>query len=239
MRLIGPFALAFVAGIVSISSPCCLPLMPGYVSYIGGVSDDADQARSRPVTAAGLFVLGFALVFTTLGAAASLAGAWLLEHRLVLERVGGAFVIVMGLATLGVVRIPLLYREMRFDATRIRPGLGGALPLGAAFAIGWTPCVGPVLASILTAAASTQAVARGASLLFMYSLGLGIPFLLLAAAYGTDVRWFRWLRSHARGVEIVGGVILLTMGTLMISGLWGQLFTPMLRWFAQTGWPPV
>lgn len=240
MSLIGPFALAFVAGLVSISSPCCLPLMPGYVSYIGGVSSDAGQlTRSRTVTAAALFVLGFALVFTSLGAAASLAGGWLLEHRLLLERVGGVFVIVMGLATLGVVRIPVLYREARFGTRRIRPGLGGAFPLGAAFAIGWTPCVGPVLASILTAAASTQAVTRGASLLFVYSLGLGIPFLLLAVAYGTDVRWFRWLRIHARGVEIVGGVILLIMGVLMISGVWVLLFTPMLRWFAQSGWPPV
>ena len=128
--------------------------------------------------AAGLFVTGFAVTFTLMGAAASELGALILRNRLVLGRVAGAFVIAMGLATTGLLRVPFLYRERRFDLARIRPGPAGALPLGMAFAIGWTPCIGPALAGILTAAATIDGAWRGAALLFVYSLGLGVPFII-------------------------------------------------------------
>jgi cytochrome c-type biogenesis protein len=239
---IGPVALALVAGVVSFTSPCCLPLMPGYVAYVSGVAVDGDGSvlvRRRVLGAALLFVLGFATVFTLLGAGASVAGAFLLRNRLVIEKVGGAFVIAMGLVTMGLLRIPFLYREARLDLRRIRTGPLGAVPLGMAFAIGWTPCIGPVLAGILTAAATTRTAWTGAGLLFVYSLGLGIPFLLLAWGQARATRAFGWFRRHGRAIERVGGAVLLLMGGLMIAGQWTRLFIPLIRWFAQSGWPPI
>jgi cytochrome c-type biogenesis protein len=242
---LGPIALALFAGMVSFTSPCCLPLMPGYLAYVGGVAEDAAEGatavavRRRVVGAALLFVAGFAIVFTLLGVGFSIAGGALIRNRLLLERIGGAFVIVMGLATMGVLRIPLLYREARIDLRRIRSGPVGALPLGMAFAFGWTPCVGPVLAGILTAASSTQSALGGGSLLFVYSIGLGIPFVLLALGHAWASRAFGWLKRHGRAVELVGGAILVLMGVLLITGRWTRLFIPVLRWFAKSGWPPI
>jgi cytochrome c-type biogenesis protein len=239
---LAPFALAFVAGIVSFTSPCCLPLMPGYVSYVSGVAGGGSTAtlvRSRTMLSATLFVSGFATTFTLMGAAASGLGSLILYHRLVLGRVAGVFVIAMGLATMGLLRVPFLYKERRFDLASIRPGPAGAVPLGMAFAIGWTPCIGPVLAAILTAAATVQDAWRGAALLFVYSLGLGVPFLILAFAVARTGKLFAWLRRHGRAIEVVGGGILVLMGVLMITGQWVQLFVPLLRLFSRTGWPPV
>lgn len=189
--------------------------------------------------AALLFVQGFALTFTLMGAAASELGGLILQHRLVLGRVAGVFVIVMGLATIGFLRLPFLHRERRFDLARIRPGPAGALPLGVAFAVGWTPCIGPVLASILTAAATVEGAWRGAALLFVYSLGLGVPFLMLALGVAKAGRLFGWLRRHGRVIEFVGGSVLVLMGMLMITGAWIRLFAPLLRLFSRAGWPPV
>jgi cytochrome c-type biogenesis protein len=246
VSVLGPFALAFVAGLISFTSPCCLPLMPGYVSYVSGVASGTSAGnagtvaiRSRTMLAAGLFVAGFAVTFTLMGAAASELGAVILRNRLVLGRIAGVFVIVMGLATTGLLRVPFLYRERRFDLARIRPGPAGALPLGMAFAIGWTPCIGPVLAGILTAAATVGGAWRGAALLFVYSLGLGVPFLLLALGVAKTGRLFGWLRHHGRAIEVLGGSVLVLMGVLMITGRWVQLFAPLLRLFSRSGWPPV
>lgn len=242
MTALAPYALALVAGVVSFTSPCCLPLMPGYLSYVSGVVSEGEGAvrvQARGLGAATLFVLGFATVFTLLGAGASLAGGFLLQNRILLTRVGGVFVVLMGLATLGVVRVPVLYRERRMDLRRIRPGPLGAVPLGMAFAMGWTPCIGPVLAGILTAAAGTDTAVRGASLLFAYSLGLGIPFMLLAVGSTRSEALLGWFRRHGRGVELVGGVMLLLMGVLMITGQWQRLFIPVLRLFSRLNWPPI
>lgn len=242
MSAIVPFALAFVAGIISFTSPCCLPLMPGYVSYVSGVAGQQTggvAVRARTMAAAALFVLGFATVFTLMGASASVLGSLLLANRLFLVRIAGALVIAMGLAAMGVLRVPFLYREMRADLRRVRSGPAGAVPLGMAFAVGWTPCIGPVLAAILTAAAATQTVWRGAALLLVYSIGLGVPFLLLAFGYSSAGRPFRWLRRHGRAIERVGGGVLVAMGILMITGAWLRLFTPLIRWFSQHQWPPI
>jgi cytochrome c-type biogenesis protein len=246
VRVLAPFALAFVAGVISFTSPCCLPLMPGYVSYVSGVASETTAGhegtvvvRTRTMLAAALFVTGFATTFTLMGAAASELGTLILRNRIVLGRVAGLFVIVMGLVTTGVLRVPFLYRERRLDMTRIRPGPAGAIPLGMAFAIGWTPCIGPVLAGILTAAATVEAAWRGAVLLFVYSLGLGIPFLLLALGLARIGRLFRWFRRHGRAIEVVGGFVLVLMGVLMITGQWVQLFAPLLRLFSRSGWPPL
>jgi cytochrome c-type biogenesis protein len=243
VSVLGAFALAFVAGVVSFTSPCCLPLMPGYVSYVSGVASGigstATAVRTRTMGAAALFVGGFALTFTMMGAAASRLGTVILQHRLALGRIAGVFVILAGLATIGLLRVPFLYAERRFDLAKIRPGPAGAFPLGVAFAIGWTPCIGPILGAILTAAATVEGVWRGAALLLVYSLGLGIPFLLLALGVAGSGGLFRWLRRHGRAIEFVGGGVLIAMGILMITGRWVQLFTPLLRLFSKSGWPPV
>lgn len=240
--MLGGLALALIAGVVSFSSPCCLPLMPGYVSYVSGVAGPASEpaaSRRRTLVAAALFVIGFSIVFTALGAGASAVGSSLLRHRTGLTQLGGILVVVLGLATIGFLRAPIFYRERRLQLHRLMPGPAGAVPLGMAFAIGWTPCIGPVLAGILTLAASGANVAYGASLLLVYSLGLGIPFVLLAFGLSRGGRATSWLRRRARAVEIVGGSMLVVMGTLMITGAWLRLFTPLLRWFSRGGWPPV
>jgi cytochrome c-type biogenesis protein len=236
-----PYLLALAAGVVSFTSPCCLPLMPGYLAFVSGSAGGggAVAVRSRVVGSALLFVLGFASVFTVLGAGFSLFGAPLIARRELLIQVAGVFIIAMGLVTAGVLRIPFLQRELRMDLRRVHPGPSGAVPLGMAFAIGWTPCIGPVLAGILAAAATAEGALRGASLLFVYSLGLGIPFILLAFGYAGANRAFSWLRRHGRGIELVGGAILVLMGVLMITGLWLRLFTPLIRLFSRSGWPPV
>ena len=241
--MLGPYLLALGAGVVSITSPCCLPLMPGYLAYVSGTAGSEAvggvAVRARVVGSALLFVLGFSMVFTLLGAGVAIFGEPLIARRLFLIRVAGVFVIAMGLVTAGVFRIPFLYRELRLDLRRVRPGPGGAIPLGMAFAIGWTPCIGPVLAGILTAAATAEGAWSGASLLFVYSLGLGIPFVLLAFGYARANRASAWLQRHGRGVELVGGAILVIMGVLMITGQWLRLFTPLIRLFSRSGWPPV
>jgi len=235
-------ALALVAGMLAFTSPCSLPLMPGYVSYVSGVAGDAGGSvavRSRVVGSALLFVSGFASVFTLLGASASAAGTFLLRNRILLTRLAGILVIAMGLVAIGVLRLSFFYRERRFDLRRIRTGPAGAIPLGMAFAIGWTPCIGPVLAGILTAAASVQSAMRGALLLFTFSVGMGIPFVLLALGYSRSLRGFEWLRRHGRAVERGGGLVLIAIGLLMVTGTWIRMFSPLVRLFADLGWPPV
>jgi cytochrome c-type biogenesis protein len=201
MELVTMASLAFVAGVLSFTSPCCLPLMPGYVAYISSTTqDDLDRddraaartsvrtvllrrtARARALSSALLFVTGFGAVFTAMGAGASAMSTLLLTNRVALSRAGGIVIILMGLVLAGVVRVPLLMREYRFDLSRIRPGPAGALLLGMAFAIGWVPCIGPVLAGILTLAASNGSVGQGAALLAVYSAGLALPFIGLAVA---------------------------------------------------------
>lgn len=242
MIAVGPVALAFVAGVISFTSPCCLPLMPGYVGYVSGTATESAGGvarRRRVLGSAALFVLGFAAVFTAMGAGASAIGPAIVRNRLMLERIAGVLVLLMGLLTIGALRIPLLLREKRFDLRRVRPGPGGAVPLGMAFAVGWQPCVGPVLASVLAAAAATRTAWAGAGLLFVYSLGLGIPFLLLAWGHARASTAFAWFRRHGRAIERVGGSILVLMGILMVTGQWTRLFTPLIRWFSRNQWPPI
>ncbi len=236
--VLGLGALAFVAGGVSILAPCCLPLLPGYFSYLGGIAAGQAGPRKRVLGAAALFVLGFSVVFTALGAAASVLGSFLLDRLPLFVKLAGLFVILLGLATLGVLRLPFLYRERHLDLRRIRSGPAGALPLGMAFAFGWTPCVGPVLGAILTTAGATQTAGKGALLLFIYSLGMGIPFLGFALA-STTGRSFRFLRRHGQALERVGGLLLVGIGLLLVTGYWQQIFTPLVRFLARKGWPPI
>ena len=249
MELFALMSLALVAGVVSFTSPCTLPLLPGFVSYVSGLSGagtvagssgrlDA-PARRRVLAGSLLFLVGFSAVFTALGATSSAVGFLLVRNLPTINVVGGGFVVLMGLATAGLVRLPFLHRELRTDLRRWQPGPGGALPLGAAFAFGWTPCVGPVLASILATAAGTATVGRGALLLLAYSLGLGLPFLLLARGMARGGGRLGWLRRHSRRIEIAGGVLLVAMGVAMMTGGWTVLMSRMLAFYARLGWPPI
>lgn len=234
--------VATVAGLISFSSPCCLPLIPGYLSYVSAlpVSElGQTQARALTLRATLLFVGGFTVVFTVLGVASALIGAVVMRSLPLITRLSGVLIIIMGLAMLKVVRIPALYRERRIDLARLPSGPRGAFFLGMAFAFGWAPCIGPVLATILATAAATETAAWGAVLLMFYSLGLGIPFVGLALGFQRARGSLDWLRRHGRGIEMLGGAMLLGVGILFVSGLWRAFFIPLQRYFAQFGWPPI
>lgn len=236
-----PFA-AVVAGFVSFSSPCCLPLLPGYISYVSAlpVSDlGTREARRVTLIASLLFVAGFTTVFTLLGVTASALGSTLLRHQDALVRGFGIVIIVLGLVTIGVVRLPVLSRERRLDLARVPRGPAWAFPLGMAFAAGWAPCIGPVLATVLATASFAGSATWGAVLLLLYSLGLGIPFVLLAVGFSHARGSLAWLQRHGRGIERFGGAMLVVVGILFVSGRWDPLFRPMQRWFAELGWPPI
>lgn len=234
--------VAVVAGLLSITSPCALPLIPGYISYVsalpvGAVTDQ--RSRGIALRSSLLFVAGFSAVFTALGVTASALGATLLRQLPLLTRVGGVLIIATGLAALGVLRLPWLAQERRLDLARVRPGPLGAFPLGMAFAFGWTPCVGPVLATILALAASSGSIVIGGLLLLLYSLGLGLPFILIALGYerlSTSVGWFR---RHGRAVERAGGILMIAVGTAFLTGAWDRAFLPFQTWYARYGWPPI
>ena len=233
---------AILAGLISISSPCVLPLLPSYLGFIssvpGGELGD-EQHRRRLTRTATAFVAGFTVVFIVLGATASLLGSLLLRHLTAITQVAGVALIVLGLSSLGVLPVAFLLREKRIDmASRPLTRFRGLL-VGMAFALGWTPCIGPVLASILTIAASSGSVIGGAALLAFYSLGLGLPFIALARGYGRAHSTLSWVRRHGVGIQRIGGVMMVVVGVGYITGYWATIFQPLQRWFSRTGWPPV
>jgi cytochrome c-type biogenesis protein len=220
--------LAFAAGVLGFLSPCVVPLIPGYLSFVSGLAlgemslEERRAKLGQTLFATILFVLGFSTIFTGLGASASALGGVVLGNRTLLTRVGGVVVIVMGLAVLGVIKVPGLYRERRFQVSQRPLGLFGAFPIGMAFGFAWIPCVGPVLTAVLTLAATAQTASAGAALLFAYSLGLGVPFVIAALLMSAAFDTMGWLRRHARSISAVSGVFLLVMGTAMVTDL---LFT--------------
>jgi cytochrome c-type biogenesis protein len=193
------------------------------------------QARAVTLRAALLFVAGFTTVFTVLGVSAGVAGSLLLRNRDSIVRVFGVVIIVLGLVTAGLIRVPALQRERRMDLARVPRGPAWAFPMGMAFAAGWVPCIGPVLATILATASASGTAVWGAVLLVLYSLGLGIPFVLLGLGFSRAQRSLAWLRRNGRGIEMAGGLLLVGVGLLFVSGRWGPLFRPLQRWF--TNWP--
>ena len=216
---------AFLAGLLSFVSPCVLPLVPPYLGFIAGVSleeltgkDDHKSASRRVFLASLAFVAGFTTVFVALGASASFLGQFVTQHIQFLGYIAGAAIIVMGLHFLGVFRIAFLYREARVHVERKPTGLLGAYVIGLAFAFGWTPCVGPILAAILFVAGSEDTVAQGALLLTSYALGLGIPFLLAALFAGPFLGFMKRFRRHMGVVEKAMGVVLVLTGLLFITG---------------------
>lgn len=227
-----PVALvvALAAGVVSFASPCVLPLVPGFLGYVTGLSDVAlaDRRRSRLVTGAVLFVLGFTVVFIVLVALASAVSLALREHVDLLTRLGGVVVILLALVFLGVGSRAGLQRTA-VPTWEPAAGLAGAPLLGAVFAVGWAPCTGPTLAAILALTvplgADDGAIGRGVLLAVAYSLGLGLPFIAIAAGFARAGRTNAWLRRHQRGIHLFGGALLLAVGILMASGVWTTWLT--------------
>jgi cytochrome c-type biogenesis protein len=224
--LLVALAVSVLAGLVSFASPCVVPLVPGYLSYLAAVAgvDELDappRARWRVTGSAALFVAGFTVVFL-LGTVAVLGmTTTLITNQVVLQRVGGVLTIVMGLVFVGFV--PALQRQIRF-APRQLSTLAGAPLLGAVFALGWTPCLGPTLAGVVTVASATDgaSVARGIVLVIAYCLGLGIPFVLLAYGSAFAVAGLGWLRRHSHALQIAGGVLLVAVGVALVSGEWND-----------------
>jgi cytochrome c-type biogenesis protein len=227
LAISGPLILAALvavaAGAVSFASPCVLPLVPGYLGYLAGLVGGDSAGRRRVVGATLLFVLGFTVVFgagvlVVLGLSDAL-----LRNELLLQRVGGVVTIAMGLVFVGLV--PALQRDYRVHKVP-DAGLLGAPLLGAVFGLGWTPCLGPTLTGVVALATTTQAggtLARGVLLVLAYCLGLGVPFVLLAMGARRAVRAQRWLREHVRAVQLAGGAMLVVVGVLLVTGLWGTL----------------
>lgn len=210
---------ALLAGGVSFLSPCVLPLVPGYLSLMSGVSVSEMKTAARPAYVVGYaacFVLGFSLVFIAMGAGASTVGHLLREHKLLLGRVAGVVIILFGLHFLGALRLTGLYKERRFRVNPLQSPWGSFL-MGLAFAFGWTPCIGPILAGILSLAALQETVARGMLLLAFYSAGLGIPFLLSAFFVNLFFKFFESFRRHFRVVEVAAGLLLILVGALIFS----------------------
>lgn len=227
---------AFMAGIVSFLSPCVLPLVPGYLSYVAGQS--LEDIRDRKVTGDRLavlllgtyFVLGFSTVFIVLGASATALGQLLLSYRHEANLIGGALVILFGLLTIGLLRPGWLQRDLRLHVD-LRGGRPiAAYALGLSFAFGWTPCIGPVLGAILTVSASTSTAANGVALLGLYSLGLGVPFLLSALFADKALARLRSARRAGRQLQRAAGVVMVAMGVFMITGK----MTEISAWFLQT-----
>ena len=229
-----PIALA--AGLVSFLSPCVLPLVPGYLSYVTGLTG-ADLAeaqagtahRSRVLVGSALFVLGFSVVFVLVGALFGGIGGVLLDHLETVTRVLGVVTIVLGLAFMGLV--PGLQREWRIHRAPTW-GVAGAAPLGVLFGLGWTPCIGPTLATVQALALNEGTVARGAVLSFVYALGLGVPFILTGLLFRRAMSGFGWVRAHYALVMRVGGGMLVAVGVLMATGLYADLTRELSRWAA-------
>ncbi len=222
---------AFLGGAVSFASPCVLPLMPGYLGYLSGLSFQELETLPpraylpRTLRHALLFCAGFTLVFVALGLSATTFGRFLSANAPLLRRIAGGLIFLFGMQTAGLLRLGFLYRERRFEVLRREPGAARSLLLGAAFGFGWTPCVGPVLFAVLAAAATAESVGAGGLLLLSYSLGLAIPFLLFGVATSYSLRILnrsgRWLRP----IQVAAGVVMMAMGALLLTDAFGRVNT--------------
>jgi cytochrome c-type biogenesis protein len=234
--LVAAAPLAALAGLVSFLSPCVLPLVPGYLSYVTGMTgaDLAEQRRGRLLSGVLLFVAGFSVVFVSYGVAFGGLGRWLLEYQDQITRVLGVVTIVFGLAFMGL--IPGLQRTMK-SGRLPSAGLAGAPLLGALFALGWTPCIGPTLGAVQSLAISEASATRGALLSLAYCVGLGVPFVVTAIAYRRALGAFGAVKRHYPLVMRIGGGMLVLIGVLLVSGLWGDLNIELKSWIS--GFEPV
>jgi cytochrome c-type biogenesis protein len=216
---------AFAAGFLSFVSPCVLPLIPGYISFVSGISVDEMRADTAPSTSrlqvfltSLAFVIGFSIVFVALGASATALGKFMFAKLPLLSKIAGVILIVFGLHTMGVFRLAFLETEKRVHSQRKPAGPLGAMLVGIAFAFGWTPCIGPILGGILAIAGSKNTVSEGITLLAVYSLGLGIPFLLTSLAINQFFSAAKRIRKHYHAVEVASGVLLIAIGVLIVTG---------------------
>lgn len=223
--------ISFTAGVLSFLSPCVLPLIPSYVTFITGMSlDDVRQSRRIAIVHSLLFILGFTLVFLALGATATALGQVLFRHRDWVGRVGGVLVIVLGLYLLGIFQIGAFARERRVHVAEKPLGLLGTVVVGMAFAAGWTPCIGPILGGVLTYTASEADLGRGLVLLLAYSLGLAVPFLLSALMIDRFMTLFRRHRGALAWISRASGVLLIAVGLLMVTGSMTVLSAGLQQW---------
>ena len=216
---------AFAAGFLSFVSPCVLPLIPGYISFVSGISVDEMRGDTAPATSrlqvfltSLAFVIGFSIVFVALGASATAIGKFMFAKLPLLSKIAGAILIVFGLHTMGVFRLAFLETEKRVHSQRKPAGPLGAMLVGVAFAFGWTPCIGPILGGILAIAGSKSTVTEGVTLLAVYSLGLGIPFLLTSLAINQFFTAAKRIRKHYHAVEVASGALLIAIGLLIVTG---------------------
>ncbi|OYV67141.1 MAG: hypothetical protein B7Z74_10035 [Deltaproteobacteria bacterium 21-66-5] len=229
------FALAFVAGLASFLSPCVLPVVPGYVSFVTGATLDHlrtaqhDSARRQAAVHASLFILGFSLLFVVLGASATALGTVVRRALPLIQQIGGAVIVLFGLSMLGLIRLPLLMQEWRVRLAAKPAGRLGSVAAGIAFGAGWTPCIGPVLATILLYAGMSATVLHGAALLAAYAAGLGIPFFVAAVAFNWFLARTRLLRRWLLPIERAAAVVMIVAGALLFTGR----FSAMSRLFAR------
>ena len=216
---------AFAAGFLSFVSPCVLPLIPGYISFVSGVSVEEMRGDAAPATSrlqvfltSLAFVIGFSIVFVALGASATAVGKFMFAKLPLLSKIAGVILIVFGLHTMGVFRLAFLDTEKRVHAQRKPAGPLGALLVGVAFAFGWTPCIGPILGGILAIAGSKKTVGEGITLLAVYSLGLGIPFLITSLAINQFFGAAKRIRKHYHAIELASGALLIVIGLLIVTG---------------------
>lgn len=229
---------AILAGLLSFLSPCVLPLIPGYLSFISGVSIEDLSSREKSgahyrklVLNTVLFVLGFSLVFIFLGAVAPQFGSAILKYKSIFNKIAGVVIVILGLHVAGLFRIGFLNYEKRFHQGQRKFGAGGSIFVGMAFAFGWTPCIGPILATILTLAVQQESFSQGVVLLSFYSAGLGIPFILTAVLFNYLIGAFGFIKRHFRTVEIVSGVLLIAVGVMIFFDLLQRLSVYLLDWF--------
>ncbi len=241
------FIAAFIAGVLSISSPCVLPLVPIYLTHLAGVSAGSTDAsaRGRVLANASAYVLGFSLVFIALGVALGAAGTLVetasvvASNRQWLVRIGGLLLIVLGLHQIGLVRLPWLDRDRRVDASGLPNGsVASSFVVGVTFGAGWSPCVGPILGAILTMAAGQGSIERAAWLLTAYSAGLAVPFLLAALAYGSSPGIIRRLNQRLPAVSAISGGVMLAMGAIMVLGIYQQFFARLVAISPWIPWEP-
>ena len=230
MSSIALYPLAFAAGLVSFVSPCILPLLPGYLSYISGSSvedlqNNSAELRRRMFLTTILFVLGFSVVFSLLGSAFGLIGSALVTYKSVAERAAGAIIILMGIFMMGLVNLTALQREVRWMPRKRAFGSLGAFPLGMAFAVGWTPCIGPILAGIYMLAMNSPG--KSASLLLAYSLGLGVPFIVSGLLFSKLTRTMDWFKRHSILIHRASGGLLVVIGVLLFTRMWTPLVAPL------------
>ncbi|MBI1805141.1 MAG: cytochrome c biogenesis protein CcdA [Ignavibacteriae bacterium] len=229
---------AFVFGLLSFISPCVLPIVPGYLSFISGVSfeemqnsENRTRVRNRILANSAFFIAGFSTVFIALGASATFIGQFLHDQISLISKIAGVVIIIFGLHMIGVFKIPFLNYEKRFHTEGKKLGLLGAFLVGLAFAFGWTPCIGPILAAILAIASQQDTVGQGIVLLTSYSLGLGIPFLLTGLSLSAFYNVFNKFKRHLHTVEVVGGVMLVAVGALIMTNYLTILSGYFARWF--------